>query len=69
MDLMEIITAAKECALDDMPVNTKNPYDNGRKEEAYWTALDCRKMVKIATTEEQMNLAKKIYDRIKYLLK
>jgi hypothetical protein len=45
-----------------------NSYDQSNQEKAYWTTLDCRALIKNATTLNEIELACKIYSRYKWFL-
>jgi hypothetical protein len=46
----------------------RNSYDMGNQEKAYWTADDCRTMVKMATIESHIELAMSIFYRYSHQL-
>lgn len=59
----------RHLALADMEskfLSKKNSYDGHISEKSYWTCEDCISLVKMATSEREIKIAQRIFNRFHY---
>ena len=61
----------KESSLKEIKnimIDKKNSYDNHIQEAAYWTSHDCKTLIINATTQDQIQIIMKIFNRYRYFI-